>query len=239
MRSRNFAAVAVLILVACTAALVPRSAAATSSRRPSPPFRVTRCSSNSSSCRNISRDICRRTSARLSTPTTTAAGHRGKYCSPRPRWRRRVGPHCALAGGQWVSPVRRVRPRTIPRGSPSTTSCRSARPGSPGPGSGHRDPQRLPERPRLPRVTGRGVDADTLAAKGDRQPMTWLPPAKSYDCTYLASWVAVKWRWNSLSTAPRALSSPSTWPPAVGPPSPCRAGPPSRPSSARTSSTST
>lgn len=40
------------------------------------------------------------------------------------------------------------------------------------------------------------VSARTNRAKGEDEPQTWLPPRKSYDCTYMAQWVAVKWRWH-------------------------------------------
>ena len=39
------------------------------------------------------------------------------------------------------------------------------------------------------------VTASTNRAKSDRDPATWLPPFAAYRCTYVASWVAVKWRW--------------------------------------------
>jgi hypothetical protein len=40
------------------------------------------------------------------------------------------------------------------------------------------------------------VTAHSNRSKGDREPQDWLPPRKKYDCTYEATWVAVKWRWH-------------------------------------------
>lgn len=34
-----------------------------------------------------------------------------------------------------------------------------------------------------------------LAARGTAEPQRWLPPRRASRCTYLAQWVAVKWRW--------------------------------------------
>jgi hypothetical protein len=39
------------------------------------------------------------------------------------------------------------------------------------------------------------VSAHSNRSKGDQEPQAWLPPRASFDCTYLAWWVAVKWRW--------------------------------------------
>jgi hypothetical protein len=39
------------------------------------------------------------------------------------------------------------------------------------------------------------VTASTNRSKGDREPHDWLPPKTSFRCTYVAQWVAVKWRW--------------------------------------------
>ena len=38
------------------------------------------------------------------------------------------------------------------------------------------------------------VTASAARAKGGREPQDWLPRA-AYRCTYVADWVAVKWRW--------------------------------------------
>jgi hypothetical protein len=40
------------------------------------------------------------------------------------------------------------------------------------------------------------VSAHSNRSKGDRQPQDWLPPRARYDCHYVATWVAVKWRWH-------------------------------------------
>jgi hypothetical protein len=39
------------------------------------------------------------------------------------------------------------------------------------------------------------VTAHSNRSKGEREPQDWMPERASYRCTYLASWVAVKWRW--------------------------------------------
>lgn len=45
------------------------------------------------------------------------------------------------------------------------------------------------------------VTAHTNRSKGDREPQAWLPPRASFDCTYMAWWVAVKWRWQLRANA--------------------------------------
>ena len=39
------------------------------------------------------------------------------------------------------------------------------------------------------------VSAHSNRSKGDREPGSWMPTDKSYRCTYIRSWIAVKWRW--------------------------------------------
>ena len=39
------------------------------------------------------------------------------------------------------------------------------------------------------------VSATTNRAKGDQDPSTWMPPYAGVRCTYVANWIAVKWRW--------------------------------------------
>lgn len=39
------------------------------------------------------------------------------------------------------------------------------------------------------------VTASSNRSKGDQDPAEWLPPRTSYRCTYVSSWIAVKWRW--------------------------------------------
>jgi hypothetical protein len=40
------------------------------------------------------------------------------------------------------------------------------------------------------------VTAHSNRSKGDSEPSAWLPTTRSFDCTYEAWWVAVKWRWH-------------------------------------------
>ena len=40
------------------------------------------------------------------------------------------------------------------------------------------------------------VTAGQNRSKSDRDPSNWIPPQKSYICTYLSEWVAIKARWN-------------------------------------------
>lgn len=67
------------------------------------------------------------------------------------------------------------------------------------------------------------VTAHTNRSKGDQEPTTWLPPRASFDCRYMAWWVAVKWRWqlHINSTEKTFLSthlSACNWP-SIGKPS--------------------
>lgn len=39
------------------------------------------------------------------------------------------------------------------------------------------------------------VTASSNRSKGDQDPAEWLPPRTSYRCTYVSSWIAVKYRW--------------------------------------------
>jgi Excalibur calcium-binding domain/Protein of unknown function (DUF1524) len=39
------------------------------------------------------------------------------------------------------------------------------------------------------------VTAHTNRSKSDADPARWLPPFNAYRCTYVATWVAIKWRW--------------------------------------------
>lgn len=45
------------------------------------------------------------------------------------------------------------------------------------------------------------VSASSNRSKGDRDPAEWLPPNANYRCTYVITWIAVKYRW-SLSVDP-------------------------------------
>jgi hypothetical protein len=40
------------------------------------------------------------------------------------------------------------------------------------------------------------VTAHSNRSKGEQEPQDWMPERASYRCTYVANWVAVKWRWN-------------------------------------------
>ncbi len=49
------------------------------------------------------------------------------------------------------------------------------------------------------------VTAGVNMSKGDRGPGQWTPPARSYRCTYVAEYIAVKWRWRlSIDSFERA-----------------------------------
>jgi hypothetical protein len=49
------------------------------------------------------------------------------------------------------------------------------------------------------------VSGAASTAKGSSGPAGYLPPRKSYDCTYVVSWIAVKWRWQlDVDSAERA-----------------------------------
>jgi len=39
------------------------------------------------------------------------------------------------------------------------------------------------------------VSASSNRGKGDRDPARWMPPNPAVHCTYVAAWVAVKYRW--------------------------------------------
>lgn len=40
------------------------------------------------------------------------------------------------------------------------------------------------------------VSASSNRSKSDQDPANWMPSSSGYRCTYVATWVAVKWRWN-------------------------------------------
>lgn len=50
------------------------------------------------------------------------------------------------------------------------------------------------------------VSASSNRSKGDRDPAEWLPTNTSYHCTYVTTWIAIKYRW-SLSVDPAEKSS--------------------------------
>ena len=39
------------------------------------------------------------------------------------------------------------------------------------------------------------VTATTNRQKSDMDPAEWMPPFTSYRCTYISTWIAIKWRW--------------------------------------------
>ena len=75
------------------------------------------------------------------------------------------------------------------------------------------------------------VTAGQNRSKSDRDPSNWIPPQKSYTCTYLSEWVAIKARWNlsmdqsefgrikNLLTASCATATIAPWGTAPVPPS--------------------
>ncbi len=40
------------------------------------------------------------------------------------------------------------------------------------------------------------VSASSNRSKSDKDPARWMPPNFAVHCTYVAAWVAVKYRWN-------------------------------------------
>lgn len=53
------------------------------------------------------------------------------------------------------------------------------------------------------------VSASTNRSKGDKDPAGWMPSNKAYRCTYVVTWMLVKYRW-SLSIDAKEASSIST-----------------------------
>ncbi len=39
------------------------------------------------------------------------------------------------------------------------------------------------------------VTASTNRSKSDSDPAAWMPPFRNYRCTYVSTWIAIKWRW--------------------------------------------
>ena len=50
------------------------------------------------------------------------------------------------------------------------------------------------------------VTASSNRSKGDQDPAEWLPPRTSYRCTYVTSWIAVKFRWRLSVDATEAAA---------------------------------
>lgn len=106
----------------------------------------------------------------------------------------RVEADCALVGGRWRSPfdnrsVGVARDLDIDHLVPLAEAWRSGA-------------RRWDEATRRAFANDLGysltliaVTASANRSKSDRDPSSWLPPFNRYRCTYVASWVAVKWRW--------------------------------------------
>ena len=50
------------------------------------------------------------------------------------------------------------------------------------------------------------VTASTNRQKSDSDPAEWMPPFSAYRCTYVSTWIAVKWRWR-LTADPLELAA--------------------------------
>jgi hypothetical protein len=106
-----------------------------------------------------------------------------------------VSSTCKLTGGKWTSPydgVVTAKPTTfdIDHLVPLAEAWRS--------GAGA-----WTAKTREAYANDLGYAADLIAvsahanrSKGDDEPSAYLPPKTSFDCTYQAWWVAVKWRWH-------------------------------------------
>ena len=105
-----------------------------------------------------------------------------------------VGATCTLSGGKWFSPYDGVTTT-----NPSAFDIDHLVPLAEAWQSGA---WRWDADTRKRYANDLGYSADLIAvsahsnrSKGDQEPQNWLPPRTSYDCTYTAYWVAVKWRW--------------------------------------------
>lgn len=106
-----------------------------------------------------------------------------------------VGSGCTLTGGRWFSRYDGVRTT-----DPSTFDIDHLVPLAEAWQSGAWR-WNTDTRTRYANDLGYGPDLVAVTAhsnrsKGDQEPQSWLPPRTSFDCTYLAWWVAVKWRWH-------------------------------------------
>ncbi len=106
-----------------------------------------------------------------------------------------VGAGCHLAGGRWVSPYDGMA-FTDPGGLdidhlvPLAEAWRSGA-WAWNTATRERYANDLNYRADLIAVT-----AHENRSKGDKEPSGYVPPKSSFDCTYEAWWVAVKWRWH-------------------------------------------
>jgi hypothetical protein len=105
----------------------------------------------------------------------------------------RVGTGCALTGGRWRSPYDgRYRTRSSRLVVDHVVPLREAwRSGARGWGPTLR--RQIANDLGYP-ATLLAVTASAARAKAGREPQDWLPRS-AYRCTYVADWVAVKWRW--------------------------------------------
>lgn len=55
------------------------------------------------------------------------------------------------------------------------------------------------------------VSASSNRSKSDRDPAEWLPPRAAFLCTYLARWVAVKYRWRLAVDSAERGAIRSSW----------------------------
>jgi hypothetical protein len=105
-----------------------------------------------------------------------------------------VGAGCSLSGGQWFSKYDGVTTT-----DPSTFDIDHVVPLAEAWQSGA---WRWTTATRERYANDLGYAADLVAvtahsnrSKGDREPQDWLPDRTSFQCRYMAWWVAVKWRW--------------------------------------------
>jgi len=105
-----------------------------------------------------------------------------------------VGAGCSLSGGRWFSKYDGVR-----TSDPSTFDIDHLVPLAEAWQSGAWR-WTTATRERYANDLGYGADLVAVTAhsnrsKGDREPQDWLPDRTSFQCRYMAWWVAVKWRW--------------------------------------------
>lgn len=106
----------------------------------------------------------------------------------------RVGERCTLIGGRWRSAfdnrlVRSTRDLDIDHLVPLAEAWRS------GARRWDGSTRRAFANDLDYSLTLIAVTASANRSKSDQDPASWLPSFNRYRCTYVASWVAVKWRW--------------------------------------------